>query len=81
MLEVLTTALATVRVIDTAVNYRGGRSERVVGAALRLAREAGLPRQAVAVTSKAGFVRPPSPLAALPGGARRPNGTAPPTIA
>jgi aryl-alcohol dehydrogenase-like predicted oxidoreductase len=63
MLEVLTTAVNRgVRLMDTAVNYRGGQSERVVGATVRLARAAGIPRQELTVASKAGFVRPPSPL-------------------
>jgi aryl-alcohol dehydrogenase-like predicted oxidoreductase len=63
MLEVLTTAVTRgVRLMDTAVNYRGGQSERVVGAAVRLAQEAGIPREALTVASKAGFVRPPGPL-------------------
>jgi aryl-alcohol dehydrogenase-like predicted oxidoreductase len=73
MLDVLTTALRCgVRLIDTAVNYRGGQSERVVGAAVRLARNAGVPREAVTVASKAGFVRPPSPFPS-PGPAPEPH--------
>lgn len=54
-----------VNVLDTAVNYRHGRSERVVGRALR---EAGIDRDAALVATKGGFVafdgeRPPDPAA------------------
>ncbi|ELZ91808.1 aldo/keto reductase [Haloferax mucosum ATCC BAA-1512] len=42
-----------INLIDTASNYRHGRSERVVGEAVR---EADTDRDAVAVASKAGFV-------------------------
>ncbi|MEZ3115265.1 aldo/keto reductase [Halobaculum sp. MBLA0147] len=52
--EVLTTALdAGVNLIDTAVNYRAGRSERVVGDALEAS---DTPREAVVVATKGGFV-------------------------
>lgn len=52
-------------VVDTAVNYRCGRSERVVGDALA---EADVDRDAVAVTTKGGFLpfdgeRPENPAA------------------
>lgn len=42
-----------VNVLDTAANYRGGRSERAVGAAIR---DAGVPREAFVVVTKGGFV-------------------------
>ncbi|MFC6785249.1 aldo/keto reductase [Halobaculum halobium] len=52
--EALVTGLeAGVNLVDTASNYRCGRSERVVGAALR---EASVDRDRVVVASKAGFV-------------------------
>jgi aryl-alcohol dehydrogenase-like predicted oxidoreductase len=60
----LVTALESgVNVLDTAVNYRHGRSEQVVGAALR---EAAVDRESVVVATKAGFLpfdgeRPPDP--------------------
>lgn len=43
-------------VIDTAINYRYQRSERALGAALRDAFRGGLPREAVVVCTKAGFI-------------------------
>ncbi|WP_277553273.1 aldo/keto reductase [Halobaculum limi] len=50
----LTTALESgVNLVDTASNYRCGRSERVVGEALR---EAATARESVVVASKAGFL-------------------------
>ncbi|MFC6615023.1 aldo/keto reductase [Halopenitus salinus] len=42
-----------VNVVDTAVNYRCGRSERVVGDAIR---ESGIDRESVLVATKGGFV-------------------------
>jgi aryl-alcohol dehydrogenase-like predicted oxidoreductase len=52
--EAVATAVENgVNVIDTAVNYRCGRSERAVGAALR---EAAVDRSAVVVATKGGFV-------------------------
>lgn len=42
-----------VNVLDTAANYRGRRSERAIGAAIR---EAGVPRERFLVATKAGFV-------------------------
>lgn len=42
-----------VNVLDTAANYRGRRSERAVGEALRAA---GVPREQVLVATKAGFL-------------------------
>jgi aryl-alcohol dehydrogenase-like predicted oxidoreductase len=46
-----------INVLDTARNYRGGRSERVIGQALRLAIDTGLlTREQVFVSSKVGFV-------------------------
>jgi len=57
---------AGVNVVDTAVNYRDQRSERVVGAALRSLVEAGsLRREEVVVSTKGGF---------LPGESGRPGG-------
>lgn len=52
-----------VNVLDTAANYRGGRSERAVGAALRAARDAGVPREAYLLATKGGFVASPARLA------------------
>jgi aryl-alcohol dehydrogenase-like predicted oxidoreductase len=54
-----------VNVVDTAVNYRHGRSEQAVGAALR---EAAVDRESVVVATKAGFLpfdgeRPADPAA------------------
>lgn len=43
-------------VIDTAINYRCQRSERVVGEALKLLEKKGLDREQVLVASKAGFI-------------------------
>jgi aryl-alcohol dehydrogenase-like predicted oxidoreductase len=52
--EALTAALEHgVNVVDTAVNYRDGRSERVVGEALA---DAAVDRDAVVVATKGGFV-------------------------
>ena len=53
--------------VDTAVNYRCGRSERVVGEAIR---DAAVPREAVVVATKGGFLpfdgeRPDDPAAYL----------------
>ena len=52
-----------VNVVDTAINYRNQRSERVVGGAIR---DAAVDREAVLVATKGGFVpfdgaRPPDP--------------------
>ncbi len=60
MTETLTTALGHgATVVDTAVNYRSGRSERAVGVALRTAVRSGLTtRERVVVVSKAGYPRP-----------------------
>lgn len=55
-----------VNVVDTAVNYRDQRSERIVGAVLRRLHGAGaLPREEVVVATKGGF---------LPGDSGRPGG-------
>jgi aryl-alcohol dehydrogenase-like predicted oxidoreductase len=43
-------------VLDTAINYRSMRSERVVGRALRDLEAGGFPRAAVCVVTKGGFV-------------------------
>src|SRR5437867_2827883 len=43
-------------VVDTAVNYRFQRSERAVGDALAEAMASGLPRDAVFVSTKGGFI-------------------------
>ncbi|MFB6242695.1 MAG: aldo/keto reductase [Halobaculum sp.] len=52
--ESVRTALDSgVNLIDTAVNYRAGRSERVVGEVLR---ESDVPRESVVVATKGGFV-------------------------
>ncbi|MEZ3142906.1 aldo/keto reductase [Halobaculum sp. MBLA0143] len=64
--ESLETALGTgVNLLDTASNYRAGRSERVVGDALA---DSDTPREAVVVATKGGFVpfdgeRPDDPAA------------------
>ena len=55
--------------VDTAVNYRCGRSERVVGEAIR---NAAVPREAVVVATKGGFLpfdgeRPDDPTAYIRG--------------
>ena len=66
--EAVTRALgAGLNVIDTAINYRHQRSERAVGAALRVC---GLPREQVFVATKGGFLafdgaRPRDPQAWL----------------
>jgi aryl-alcohol dehydrogenase-like predicted oxidoreductase len=66
--EALVRALESgVNVLDTAVNYRCQRAERVVGAALR---EADVERDAVMVATKGGFVpfdgsRPEDPAASV----------------
>src|SRR5438105_1135237 len=51
-----------VNLIDTAINYRCQRSERAVGAALQRALSQGMPREALVVCSKGGFL----PLADKP---------------
>lgn len=53
-------------VLDTAVNYRFQRSERALGEALRAAFAEGLPREAVVVCTKAGFLAPDPDSAADP---------------
>lgn len=63
LFEVLSLALRRgVTVIDTAVNYRSGRSERVVGAAVR---DSGIDRRDVVVMTKAGYPRPAAGYAPL----------------
>lgn len=47
---------AGVNLVDTAINYRCQRSELMVGAALRDAFRAGVPRDAVVVCSKGGYL-------------------------
>ena len=44
------------KVIDTAINYRQQRSERTVGRALQRMRHFGVPREAVVVATKGGFI-------------------------
>jgi aryl-alcohol dehydrogenase-like predicted oxidoreductase len=60
LVEILLAALrAGVRVIDTAVNYRSGRSERAVGEAVRRAVAGGVvARHEVVVITKVGYTRP-----------------------
>src|SRR5690348_12996922 len=48
--------LSGVNLIDTAINYRCQRSERAVGAALKRAIERGMPRDAIVVATKGGFL-------------------------
>jgi len=43
-------------VIDTAINYRGQKSERVVGAALRYLIEQGYERNEIFISSKNGYL-------------------------
>lgn len=43
-------------VIDTAINYRGQKSERVIGAALRYLLEQGYKRNELFVASKNGYL-------------------------
>jgi aryl-alcohol dehydrogenase-like predicted oxidoreductase len=54
---------AGVNVVDTAINYRCQRSERAVGSAVRRAIDAGVPREAIVVCTKGGYLpmedRPP----------------------
>jgi len=62
--EAIAAALnAGVNVVDTAINYRCQRSERAVGTAVRRAMEAGMPREAIVVCTKGGYLpmekRPP----------------------
>ncbi|HKC14009.1 MAG TPA: aldo/keto reductase, partial [Vicinamibacteria bacterium] len=45
-----------INVLDTAVNYRGERSERALGAALADLAAAGFPRDGVVVATKGGYV-------------------------
>jgi aryl-alcohol dehydrogenase-like predicted oxidoreductase/nucleoside-diphosphate-sugar epimerase len=45
-----------INLLDTAINYRGMRSERIVGRALRDLEADGIPRAAVCVVTKGGFV-------------------------
>jgi len=45
-----------INVLDTAINYRSMRSERVVGRALRDLEASGIPRAAICVVTKGGFV-------------------------
>jgi len=66
---IVTALLSGVNVIDTAINYRHQRSERSIGAALRLLIEAGeLRRDEVLICTKAGYLAfdgnmPPDPRA------------------
>lgn len=53
---------AGVNLIDTAINYRCQRSELAVGAALQAATKAGVPRDAMVVCSKGGYL----PLSGAP---------------
>ena len=55
-----------VNLIDTAINYRCQRSERAVGAALRRVLSASVPRDAVIVCTKGGYL----PLAGAPPASR-----------
>ena len=62
--DAIAAALAAgVNVVDTAINYRCQRSERAVGSAVRLAMDAGVPRDAIVVCTKGGYLpmedRPP----------------------
>lgn len=57
---------AGVNLIDTAVNYRCQRSERAVGAALSRVFQSGVPREAVVVCTKGGYL----PLAGQPPASR-----------
>ncbi len=60
-------ARSGINVIDTALNYRGQRSERAVGAALRnLMSSGGVPRDELLVCSKGGYI----PLGAQPPASR-----------
>lgn len=45
-----------VNVIDTAINYRYQKSERVVGAALRYLLEKGYQREELFIASKNGYI-------------------------
>lgn len=55
---IIDSVLSGVNVLDTCSNFRGGRSEKVVGAALRyLINEKKYARNQFLIQSKAGFVR------------------------
>jgi aryl-alcohol dehydrogenase-like predicted oxidoreductase/nucleoside-diphosphate-sugar epimerase len=45
-----------INVIDTAINYRGMQAERCVGVAIRRLVTLGVPRQALCITTKGGFI-------------------------
>jgi aryl-alcohol dehydrogenase-like predicted oxidoreductase len=47
-----------INVVDSAINYRLQRSERSVGAALRLLAAKGYPRDEIVICTKAGFLTP-----------------------
>jgi aryl-alcohol dehydrogenase-like predicted oxidoreductase len=47
-----------INVVDSAINYRLQRSERSVGAALRLLAAKGFPRDEIVICTKAGFLTP-----------------------
>ena len=51
-----------VNVIDTAINYRSQKSERVVGAALRYLIKKGLSRDELFISSKNGYLTVTSSL-------------------
>lgn len=59
---------AGLNVVDTAAHYRYGRSLRAVGRGVREALAAGVPREAMFLISKGGFLRfPDGPPADIPG--------------
>lgn len=53
-------ASGRVNVLDTAINYRGQRAERSLGRAMQLLRDAGVPREQLFVSTKAGYLAPDS---------------------
>jgi len=64
---VIASALAAgLNLIDTAINYRCQRSERAAGVAIRHALTAGVPREAIVICSKGGYL----PLAEHPPASR-----------
>jgi aryl-alcohol dehydrogenase-like predicted oxidoreductase len=68
MAAIVASALqAGLNVVDTAAHYRYGRSSRAVGRGLRAALAAGVPREAMFLVSKGGFLRfPDGPPADIP---------------